>query len=336
MATARNTDFTLVDYSDEINLFPKVWSLISSMNLFEVHNISTTVAQVERVQEVIADIQARARGGERNYIGNEQASTKTFNVPFFPLDKGITAADIQNFREYGSGNTSKTVLSEIARVMRRVRASHAALTEKLMANAIKGVGIGLGSNYDYYADFGVTQHTADVDLTDGAVDPFDTLETEARQYIIKTAQDNTDSFSSYNIVGICGSEYFTNMVNHELVREAYVNYESQQEPLRRRLGMGEENTSVRVFRHKGITLIEDLSGNFAETEAYFFPLGMPDMFRVYYSPADDAQYANTNGQELYLWYKEDSFHRDYKVESETSVLCVPTRPELIVKSIATV
>ena len=68
MANARNTDFTLLDYSKEINKFPKVSDLISGMGLFSDHNIETTVAQVEFVQEKLADIQARARGGERNYV----------------------------------------------------------------------------------------------------------------------------------------------------------------------------------------------------------------------------------------------------------------------------
>lgn len=336
MATARNTDFRLVDYSDEINKFPKVWSLVTSMNLFTVHNISTTIAQVEVVQEVLSDIEARARGGERNYIGSENAITKNFNVPFFPLDRGITASDIQNFREYGTGNTSKTVMSEIARVMRRIRASHTQLSEKLMAQAIQGVGAQLGTSLNYYDEFGITQETADVDLTDSATDPYEVFEASVRRVIIANAQDLTDSFATYNVVGICGPDYFDNIIAHPLVSEAYANYESQQEPLRRRLGMGGENVSVRVFRHKGVTLIEDLSGNFADTEAYFFPMGFPDMFRVYYAPADDVQYANTNGQELYLWYKEDQFNRQYKVESETSMLCVLTRPELVIKSTATV
>lgn len=338
MANARNTDFTLVDYTEEINLFPKVWSLVSGMNMFDTHSITTTVAQVEYVQEKLAEIGSRRRGGERNYVTSEDGRTENLNVPFFPLDRGITAADIQNFREYGTGNESKTVTSEVARVMARIRSSQSLLKEKAMALAIQGIGLegaGVGVDYDYYTVFGQTQQTADVDFTDLTTDPSSVIEAEARRFIIRNAQDGTDSHATYNIVAFCGEDWFSGLIAHPEVEEAYKYYESSQEPLRRRLGMESEGDSVRVFKFKNVTYIEDLSGNFAADEAYILPMNMPEMFRMYVSPADDLMYANTAGQELYLWYKEDDFNRKYKVESESSFLCVNTRPELVVKSTAT-
>ena len=95
--------------------------------------------------------------------------------------------------------------------------------------------------------------------------------------------------------------------------------------------MENEGDSVRLFKHKGVTYIEDLSGNFPADNAYVMPQGMPEMFRAYYSPADDAEYANTAGQDLYLFYKENRFDRQYKVESETSFLMVNTRPDLVIE-----
>lgn len=338
MANARNTDFTLVDYTDEINLFPKVWSLVSGMNMFDTHNITTTVAQVEFVQEKLATIVARRRGGERNYVTSEDGRTENLNVPFFPLDRGITAADIQNFREYGTGNESKTVTSEVARVMARIRSSQALLKEKAMALAIQGIGfegVAPGTNYDYYTVFNVTQQTADVDFTNLTTDPSSVIEENARRHIIRNAQDGTDSHATYNIIALCGEDWFSAFIAHPEIEEAYKYYESQQEPLRKRLGMENEGDSVRVFKHKGVTYIEDLSGNFPAAEAHILPMNMPEMFRMYVSPADDLQYANTAGQELYLWYKEDDFNREYKVESESSFLCVCTRPELVVQSTGT-
>ncbi|AUR87519.1 major capsid protein E [Vibrio phage 1.101.O._10N.261.45.C6] len=337
MANARNTDFTLVDYTKEINKFPKVWDLISGMGLFSPHNIQTTVAQIEFVQEKVADIAARQRGGERNYVNSEDAETVNLSVPFYPLDKSIRAADIQNFREYGTGNTEKTVMQEVARSMNRVRKSHSQLREKLMANAIQGVGLnakGVGKSVDYYAEFGQTKVSLDVELTSADVDPSVTAET-ARRSIIKLAQDDKGSHASYYTIAICGEKYFSNLIANINIEEAYKYFSSEQDPLRRRLGMNDEGDSVRVFRYKGVTYIEDLSGNFPENKAYMFPQGMEEMFRTYYSPADDMDYANTKGQELYLWFKEDRFNRLAKVESESSMLCVNTRPELVIELVDT-
>jgi hypothetical protein len=339
MANARNTDFTLLDFTEEINLYPKVWSLISGMNMFDTHNINTTIAQVERVQEKLADIASRKRGGERNFIASENAITENFNVPFFPLDRSITAGDVQNFREYGSGNTAKSVMGEVDRVMTRVRSSQAQLKEKAMALAIQGIGLegaGIGVDYNYYTKFGITQSLAPVDFTDLVTDPSSVIEALGRRVIVKAAQDGTDSHASYQIAAICGEDWFSAFIAHPEVEEAYKYFESKQDPLRKRLGMTSEDDSVRVFKHKGVTYIEDLSGNFPALEAHILPMNMPQMFRTYVSPADDLEYANTAGQELYLWYKADSFNRQYKVESECSFLCVNTRPELVIKSVATV
>lgn len=337
MANARNTDFTLLDYTNEINKFPKVWDLITGMGLFATHNIETTVAQVEFVQEKLADIPARARGGERNYVSSEDAKTVNLTVPFYPLDKAIRAADIQSFREYGTGNTSKTVMTEVARVMKRIRSSHAQLGEKLMAKAIQGVGLnaaGVGSDINYYTAFGQTKTSIDIKLDSADVDPSVAAESGRRQ-IIKAAQDETGSHAVYSVIAICGEQFFSNLIANVNIEEAYKYFESEQEPLRRRLGMGSENDSVRVFRYKGVTYVEDLSGNFPADKAYMFPESMDEMFRVYFAPADDVAYANTKGQELYLWYKEDNFNRKHKVETETSMLCVNTRPELVIELVDT-
>lgn len=338
MANARNTDFTLVDYTDEINLFPKVWSLISGMNLFDTHPVRTDLVQVEYVQEKLAAIAARKRGGERNFITSEDARTANLNVPFFPLDRSIKAADIQSFREYGTNAESKTLQGEVARVMARIRASHAQLSEKAMALAVQGIGLegaAPGVNYSYATEFGQTQPLAPVDFTVLTTDPRDTLESTARRVIVRNAQDGTGSHASYNILAFCGADYFDALIGHPLVEESYKYYESQQEPLRKRLGMMDEGDSVRVFKSKGITFVEDISGNFPAAEAYIIPMGVTDMFRKYVAPADDAEYANTAGQDLYLWYKSSEYHRSQKVESEASMLCVNTRIDLTVKSVGT-
>lgn len=337
MANTRNTDFTLVDYTDEINLYPKVWSLISGMDLFEPMPISGDIAQVEIVTETIADIEARKRGGERNFVGSESAITKNLNTAFYPLDRNLKPSDYLNFRKYGSGDTSKSVMTDIDRTMTRIRNSHAQLKEKGMALAIQGIGLngaGLGVDYNYFTEFGRTQELLPIDMSDAEVNPADEVE-KARRTIIRNAKDGSDSHAAYRIVAICGEDWFSGFIAHPEVEEAYKYFaDNEQNLLRKRLGMNSEDDSVRVFKFKGVTYLEDLSGNFAVDEAYILPANQPDMFRQYISPMDDMLGDGEVGQDLYLWYKENTFDRQYKVESECAFLCVNTRPELVVKSVA--
>jgi hypothetical protein len=335
MAVVRSNDFQIVDLGATLEIVPRQFRLITNMNLFTPYHGVTTVAQVERVDEVVTDFPARRRQGERNYVGTEKAQLRNFNIPFFPLDRQITAADVQNFRQYFSVDAPRTVQDAIARVVRRIRISHEQLKEKAMLQAVMGKSWSPSdptAQYNYFTEWGVTQHTANIDFTDVAIDPTDALEAEARGYIIDEAGDNGDN---YDIVVLASRQWFAALINHPLIMNAYQYYSSTQEPLRRRLGDGSENSNNRMFVHKGFTFIEDISGYIPAGEAYVLPRGIDDMFQIHYAPGDDVHEANTPAAELYLWYKESAYHREQKVESETSFLTVNCRPELVVRSTGT-
>lgn len=332
MTARQDNGFLILDYSKHIELIPRVHTLVSNMGLFNDVFGSTTVAQVERVTEQTGLISARKRGGDRNYVASENARTENLNIPFFPLDKNITAQDIQNFRAYGEGNAPKTLEQEVARVMARIRRYHSQLKEKAMCEAIMGNSYAPGdtnSQYNYYTLWGLTQNTADVDFTVTTIDPRDVIEDSARKHIIANAADNA---GEYRVIALCGTRWFSALIAHPLVENAYQYYDSAQEPLRRRLGGDAIN---RMFESKGVLYIEDISGYIPTGEAYVLPLGIESMFTNYFAPADVAQLANETAQELYLWYKESDFFRMQKLESETSFISVNSRCELVSKSTGT-
>jgi hypothetical protein len=333
MPQARQSNgFLLLDYSKHIELVPRVHTLVGDMNLFSDVFGNSTVAQAERVNEKTGLISARKRGGERNFVDSEDVRTENFNIPFFPLDRHIKAADIQNFREYGTGNESKTLEKEVARVMARIKRFHAQLKERAMVASIMGTSWAPGdtdATYNYYTVWGLTQATAPVNFTTTTIDPRDVIEDEARTHIIDEAADNA---GEYRIIAICSRKYFSALIAHPLVENAYQFYDSAQEPLRRRLGGDVIN---RMFESKGVLYIEDISGYFGTDDAYIMPLGIEDMFKNHFAPADIAQTANDTAQELYLWYKQSDYFRDQKLESETSFISINARPELVVKSVGT-
>lgn len=328
----RNGDFQILDFSSMLEIVPRIDQLITNMNLFTEHFGRTTIAQVERVDEGVRDIEARRRGGERNYVGSEKVRLKNFNIPFFPLDRQINAADIQNFRAYGTENAPKTVEQEVTRILTRLRRYHSQLKEKALFAAVMGNSYSGGdtrAEYDYYAEWGVTQVRADVDFTKMATDPIDVIEAEARAYIIDNAGDNGNG---YEIIVLASRKWFSALINHPLVMNAYQFYPSTQEPLRRRLG---GNANNRMFEHKNILFIEDISGNVPDGEAYILPKGIDDMFNVFYAPSDTIEDVNQTARDMYVWYKESPYHRERKVESETSFLATNNRPELVVRSVGT-
>ncbi len=151
------------------------------------------------------------------------------------------------------------------------------------------------------------------------------METDARQHIQQYAKDNG---GSYQIIMICGSQFFDALRSHDKVREAYASYPSDAEPLRKRLGGDVINRS---WVSEGITYIEDFvgvqMGEIDTGSAYMLPLGIADMFQTHFAPADHKDFANVEAQEMYMFLHEGARHD--KVETETSFLMVNTRPELI-------
>lgn len=328
----RNGDFQILDYTGLITTMPRIDTLLSSMNLFTEKFGRTTIAQIERVDDGAGQIKARQRGGQRNHLMSERAKLVNLNIPFFPLDRSIDRADIQNFREYGTEDAPKSVQTEVTRHMMRLRKSQAILKSKAMYAALMGKSWApedSTATYDYYEVWGTTQVRADVDFTKLAIDPIEVLESEARAHIIDWAGDNGDN---YEIVVLASRKWFSALISHPQVTGAYSQYPSTQEMLRRRLG---GNANNRIFEHKNILFIEDISGNIPDGEAFIFPRGIERMFEIYYAPSDTLRDANQVAQELYVFFKESDYLREAKIESETSFLTVNNRPELVVRSVGT-
>lgn len=325
----QNGDFQILDYTGLIQTLPRVDTLLQSMNLFTENFGRTTIAKIERRDDGAGQINAVQRGSVRQHLGNDRKKIVNLNIPFFPLDRSIDRADIQNFREFGTDNAPATVEAEVARHLARIRRSHAALKSKAMYAALKGTSWSPNDpvcDYDYYDVWGVTQQTADIDFTALAVDPIEVIEAEARAHIIDYAGDSGDN---YEIVVMASRQWFSALIAHPQVTGAYSQYPSTQEVLRRRLG---GNANNRIFEHKNVLFIEDISGNIPAGEAYIFPRGIDRMFEIYYAPSDTLEGANQVAQELYVFFKESQYLREAKIESETSFLTVNNRPELVVKS----
>ncbi|WNO47286.1 hypothetical protein [Vibrio phage vB_VibM_10AMN] len=326
----RYGDFHVQDLTAAVNKMPPVWTLVSSLNLFDKEFGETEFVTVDVIQEKIGLIDDKRRGGPRNYTNSEDAIVKRLEIPFFPLDGGIRPSDLQNLRKYGTANDTVKLNEVRERVMRRVRMNHSATSEKAMVQAVKGLAYapsGTTEQYNYYTVFGQTQKEVFFDLA-GSGDPIEKAE-EARLHITENAQDGG---SSYEVTALCSKGFFAKLLKNADFKEAYTYFESQPNPLRTRVG---GNSVYREFVHGNVRYIEyafkDADGNdFIETDiAYMMPVGMDGMFRQHFAPADTVDDANTTAQEIYMWEKRD--RRKVEIESESSFLCVNYRPELVVK-----
>lgn len=327
------------NYTPLMELVPRQDNLLEQLGLFDKIYNQGTLIEVERVESQTDKMYAVARGADRQFAGTDLSKTETFRVPLFTLDQVITPKDLQDLVAYNTPSAPQTVQDRVSRLVARIQRGHYDVHKRSMFTCLTS-GVQYAKDKDgndmagYVKNFATTfgvgalVTTANVDLTAAATDPVMVIEKSARAHINKYIGNNAQSIQ---VIGIVGSGWFNGFTKHPLVKEAYSQYSSSQEPLRDRLG---GDNYRRTFTHQGITYIEEPDVSVvARDKGYILPLGVDDMFQLHYAPSDTIADANEIAQEAYLWVEE--FRRKVVAESEVAVTAICTRPELIVASTAT-
>lgn len=340
MADLRYGEQGLQNFTPLMTLVEREENMLERMGLFTVDYSDQKLTSFERILAGTDDMHSVARGADRQYAGDDVAKTAYVEIPFFTLDKVAKPSDVQFLRKWGTEDENETLTSKVESIIARIQRGHARLHKKAMYACLKGSTYAVDaagnprpnlqrtfqSMFDIAdADMynGAAGGADTIDLTNTALNPADEFE-NFRKHVIDKAGDEGDN---YRIVALMGSDAFTALKNHPDYVEAFANYASSEEPLRRRLGGLSNN---RVLEWQGITYVEDISGEIATNEIYLFPLGFEsEMFQIHYGPADTV--AAANGEEAvaeaYLYVREDD--RKVGVESETALVCVNTRVDLV-------
>lgn len=329
--------FELADYTQEIVNIPNQWGLIQRLGLFESQGITTNTAILEEQNFTIGLITDRVRGERNNVSKDGTRKMRSFVVPHFPLDDYIGPKDIAGKRAYG-GEQAETLAAVRLRKMERIRKSHAATLETARA-AMIGSGLIYAPNGtvvgNMYTEFGVTRKEVDFALGTGTTNVIGKCEE-----VIAHIQDNVASGEiPERIIGLASPAFFSSLINHATVKTAYTYYQSEVEPLRKRLGdraLGLDGR-FRSFDFGGILFIE-YRGNFSgygdlitASECRFVPLGLMDSFSTYFSPAEKFDLVNTEGQELYMFEYPGEKGDKIEIETESNFLNLVARPQVVVR-----
>lgn len=256
----------------------------------------------------------------------------SISIPHFPLDDYITPQDVQGQRAYGEEQVERLAAVQM-RKLETIRKSHAITLETARAKMLTSGDIYAPNGTvvgNVYTDFGVTRKEVAMDLTNAATDVLG-----KQREIVDHIQDtilNGDTPS--DIIALCSPSYFDAYIAQAGVKEAYKFYTSTQEPLR--------NGNWTQFRHGDILLIryngkfKDASGVtqalIPDGDAYYLPLDTSDAFKTYFSPANKFDLANTLGESGYLFVYEDGKGSKIEIESESNLLNIMRRPQVVVRA----
>jgi len=332
-----SNNFEIVDRTPEINLIPNTWGVISNSGVFPtVEGITTSVVSVEQITQSGAVMTDRMRGDRVNLSKDYTRKLYSFNVPHFNQDDIVKPADIAGKTAYGTNDQAEVVAQVLARRIERIRRNHFQLQEKAMAQLLADGTVYAPNgtvSHNYYSEFGVTRKEVDFTFGTSTADIIGACEQGISHIIDNMLSGDTAS----GFIAFCSPGFFSNLIKHAKVVQAYQYYSSTQEPLRTRLNSNLP-MGLRQFVFGGITFIEYRGTDFGGTgfmtanEARLVPTGNADSFGFYAAPAVDyMDYVNTIGQQSYLLTFTDPVTGAIKIQSESNILCVARRPQVIVR-----
>lgn len=333
MATIRSFDkpFELVDYTEELLTVPNTWGLVNQMGLFEQEGVAQHSITVEKIDQSLALITDRIRGERNNMNKDDLRELHSFAIPHFPLDDYIKPEDVQGKRAYGQANAEEQIALVRARKLQRIRRNHAVTLEAARMQALTAGTVYAPNNTvvtDWYGSFGITRKEVDFVLGTGTTDVI-----AKGEEVIAHIQDNILSGDIVTeIVALCSPQFFSKLIAQAGVKEAYKYYSSTQEPNRNRLGSG----LYREFVHGGLRYIE-YRGSYNGSplipagDAYFIPMGVTDLFKTYFSPANKFSFVNTAGEEAYVFEYPSDKDDNILLQSESNFINMLRRPQVVVR-----
>jgi hypothetical protein len=327
--------FEYTDLTESLLIIPNVWGLSQQLGIFSSRGTSQETITLEEITKSFGLMADTQRGSRHQVSKDYTRKMHSFAIPHFTLDDAITPRDIQGKRAYGA-ETIETLDAVRARKLERIRASHAATIETARMHTIV-TGQAYAPNgtvtYDWYSEFGKTRSVISFALTDATTDVIGKVEE-----VFASMQDNALMGEIVgDIYAIASPAFFSALIGHPTMKEAFKYYMSQPQILRNRLQANGYDARYREFTFGNITFIEyrgiDVNGNpyVPAGDVYFLPSNSNDSFATYFAPAGKFGMENTVGEESYAFEFADPRGEEIILESETNFLSVLRRPQLIIR-----
>lgn len=308
-----------------INLIPHTPTRLGQLGLFSEEGVNTLSVAVEMQSGVLTLVPAAPRGSRGPAKDLQKRTIRDFRTTSLPQTVTVMADEVLGLRAFGSETEEEMALAYLNKKMAVARRDLDLTHEWQRMGALKGQVLDADATtvlYDYFTEFGVAQQTLDFAL--------DVDATKVRgkcTAVDRLIEDALGGVTSSGLHAFVSPEFFDALTDHPAVAKTYE-------------GTGEASTLRqnlrKTFEFGGITW-EEYRGKVGATrfiaanEGYVFPLGVPDLFKSYFSPAPYMDTVGTNGLPFYMKGRDLDFDTglDYAVTSHP--LHMLTRPGAVVK-----
>lgn len=331
----------IVDYTRAVELIPNKFGLVSSLGLFAGEGITTKTAIIDVVESVSGLLPIIQREGVSTRMKQHTVKQLAVVTPHISVEDYLYPKDVVEVRRPGS--TEEDVLGRVRNQKLDKMSNCLDLTwEFFRMSALKGLTVGydeagnVKTLFDAYTELSATKTNVNIDFTQTTEDVPGKL-LDIKRHIELNVFNGT---MVRDIVCLCSPSYFDALTSHTTMKDAFKYYASTQNALREDVRADFVWKGIRFIEYNGSVLPPKASVAvpfITDKYAYFFPMGVSDMFLEYYSPVDDRlEYVNTRGIPKYAFEYADPEGKWIKYNIESQPLMINTRPQAVVESIGTI
>lgn len=329
--------FTIVSLTDAINKMQFVPGYLGSTGVFQENGITTTAVAIEEKNGVIRLVPPTPRGGPGVTLDKPKRALRLLSVPHFEINDAVMAEEVQGVRPFGQETGEDAVMQKVAERMMYAGQSLEATQEYARIGAITGVvTYADGSTLNLFSEFGVNggNPPAEIDFNlDNASPVLGALRQQCAA-IIRTMAASLGNVPFSGVEAIVGDAFYDALIAHPEIRQTYLNYQAAAE-----LRNGYITTNEMMFGQfpfGGITWTNYRGAvnntTFVDTDkAYFFPRGIPGLFKTAFAPADYMETVNTMGRPRYVKQYDMPNGKGVHLDTQMNALNYCTRPAALLR-----
>lgn len=345
----RNNPGKVVDRTDSLIVIPNTVGITNALGLFTPTYSSQKNIEIVRSTRKSHILEDRNWDERNQTIAGREHDSLLLKIPHFPADDSITPNDVDGIVRAGSLSEFAeldTVASVRADKMIDLREAHA-----LTLEAARMQMITTGTVYsprstvvtNFYTEFGVTRTEIDVDFA-GAADPRGTINTakKASRNALRDGQAGTVRA----FVVLCSDTFYMALQQNAFVTDAF-KYVDQGQAQQILLGKGGADVAGLDARFEQMSLFgctfinvgeagyENAAGTFVpfipEGDAYMLPVGVRDMFKTYFAPANRFSSINRPSQGSYWFEYLNEKNDNIEIMTEQNFMNALLNPGAVVR-----
>lgn len=333
----RSDAFSIVSLTDTINKLVFVPGYLGRRGIFTENSIATTTVAIEEKNGIIRLVPPTPRGAPGVTLDKPRRGLRMLAVPHFEINDAIMAEEVQGIRPFGQESGTEGVMVKVAERLLEAGQSMEATKEYSRIGAVMGViTYADGSTLNMFAEFDVNGGNPfpEIDFNlDAATPVMGALRTQVTA-VIRTMGANLGNVPFTGVEAIVGDAFYDALIAHPEVRQTYLNTAEARDL---RAGYIDPNgDNFGQFQFAGViwTNYRGLVNGttFVDTnKAYFFPTGVPGLFRTTYAPADYIETVNTMGRPRYVKQYDMPNGKGVHMDTQTNQLNYCTRPAALLR-----